>query len=71
MSHITYNQFQDIHHKEIANYEIAHMLELTNEFIIKIRDQAYKNNIQPELNDLLNLTNLFLYKIKSMKASMQ
>ena len=71
MSNITFDQFQDIHHKEITNYEIAHMLELTNKFIIKIKDQAYKNNIEPELNDLLNLTSLFLYKIKSMKAFMQ
>jgi len=47
------------------------MLELTNEFIIKIRDQVYKNNIEPELDDLLNLTNLFLYKIKSVKVHMQ
>ena len=66
---MTYNQFQGIHPAATTNYEIEHLIELTNEFIIKIKNQTYKKNIEPEMNDLLHSTDQFLYRIKSMQAT--
>jgi len=69
LNNMTYNQFQDIHPAATANYEIEHLIELTNKFIIKIKNQTYKKNIEPEMNNLLHSTDQFLYRIKSMQAA--
>jgi len=65
---MTYNQFQGIH-PAATNYEIEHLVELTKEFLIKIKDQTYKKNIEPEMDNLLHSTDQFLYRIKSMQAA--
>jgi len=69
LSNMTYNQFQDTNPTVITNFEIEHMIELTSEFIIKIKNQTYKNNIEPEMNDLLHSTDKFLYRIKLMQGA--
>jgi len=69
LSNTIYDQFQDTNHIAITNYEIKHLIELTSEFIVKIKNQTYKNNIESEMNDLLHSTDKFLYRIKLMQGA--
>lgn len=63
-----YKQLHESHSVTNTDNEIEQLIELTNKFIMKIKNQTYKNMHDSEMESLLHATDMFLLKIKIMQV---